>query len=52
MLFPYEDLEGTPRWKVLDHALQDLIDNQDLEETTDRRYLVGYIAQQLRSRLA
>lgn len=42
--YPYKDLEGTSLWVVINEAIQDLVENQDLEENTQRRYIVGYIA--------
>ena len=41
--FPYSEFLNTSVWDVLDQAIQDLIDNQDIEETTDRKLIVGYI---------
>jgi hypothetical protein len=44
---PYSEFEGTRVWSVLSAALDELVGNQDLEETTARRYIVGLIAKRL-----
>jgi hypothetical protein len=44
---PYVAFERTKLWSVLDKAVGDLVANRDLEETTARRYIVGYLAKQL-----
>jgi hypothetical protein len=30
-------------WKILDKAIADLADNGDIEETTQRYYIIGYL---------
>jgi len=42
---PYGELDGTPVWNALDRGISDLVANQDIEELTDRRYIVGYLAE-------
>jgi hypothetical protein len=44
---PYVALEGTPLWRVVDAALGELEANHDLEVTTARAYVVGYLCQRL-----
>jgi len=44
---PYKLLEQHKAWKVADKALKDLVSNGDLEELTDRSYIVGYILKKL-----
>lgn len=44
---PYSRFEGTRIWGTVERALEELVENQDLEETTDRRYIVGYLVQEL-----
>jgi hypothetical protein len=36
-----------PAWGVVDRAVNDLIENDDLEETTVHELIVGYIVWQL-----
>jgi hypothetical protein len=43
----YSEFEGSQVWEVVDQAISDLVENQDLEETTARRYIVGSIVQDL-----
>jgi hypothetical protein len=38
---------GTPVWKLVDKAINDLVENKDLVETTRRDYIVGYICEKL-----
>jgi hypothetical protein len=43
MSHPYEQFENTPLWKVINKGIDDLVENNDLEETTRREYIVGYL---------
>jgi hypothetical protein len=45
MNYPYREFEAMPVWKVVDEAISDLIANQDIKETTARRYIVGYLVE-------
>lgn len=47
MKHPYKELEGTLLWRVVDKAVAELVENQDLEVTTPREYVIGYLAQSL-----
>ncbi len=44
---PYKEYEGTKLWKTIDKAIDDLVENQDLEETTPRSYIVGYLCKKI-----
>jgi len=44
---PYKEFEGTATWKILDHAIQSLVENDDLQERTDRAYIVGSLCKAL-----
>lgn len=44
---PYGNFFGTKTWSVVDKAIQDLVENQDLEELTHRSYIVGYLCKWL-----
>ncbi len=46
---PYKNLERLAARKVLDQALGELVENEDLKETTARRYIVGHLVKQLRA---
>ena len=36
-------LEYTPLWAVINKGIEDLVKNNDIEETTNREYIVGYL---------
>jgi excisionase family DNA binding protein len=44
---PYEPEQKSPYWSVVEGAVQDLVENNDLEVTTYLYYVVGYIVKQL-----
>ncbi len=41
--FPYIEFESTELWSVINQAIEDLVENTDIIETTDRKYIVGYL---------
>ncbi|WP_342599436.1 hypothetical protein MHB48_19155 [Psychrobacillus sp. FSL H8-0483] len=43
MAHPYEIFEGTPLWDVINKGIDDLVENNDIEEMTQREYIVGYL---------
>jgi hypothetical protein len=45
--FPYDLYKETKEWKIVEKAIQDLVENNDIAETTGRDYIVGYICKQL-----
>ncbi len=45
--FPYRTLMNHPAWPVVDEALAELEENDDLELRTARRYVIGSLIQQL-----
>lgn len=42
-----QKFQGTRLWEVVDAALDDLVENQDIQETTRREYIVGYLVKRL-----
>jgi hypothetical protein len=42
--FPYKEFENTVIWNAVNHAVEDLVNNTDIEETTDRRYIKAIYA--------
>jgi hypothetical protein len=40
MSHPYRLFEGTPLWEVINKGINDLVENSDLEETTQREFIV------------
>lgn len=45
--FPYKEYENSELWKVVHRAIGELVENSDIQETTDRTYVVGYICKAL-----
>jgi hypothetical protein len=44
---PYKQYEGEPIWRVVDKAVRELTKNGDIQETTPRKYIVGYLCEKL-----
>jgi hypothetical protein len=44
---PYIEFQTSEIWKVIDHAIADLEENQDIQLTTTREHVVGYICKTL-----
>ncbi|WP_445734767.1 hypothetical protein [Mariniflexile sp.] len=40
---PYQEYEQSDLWKLIDTAIDDLIKNQDIELTTRKEYVTGYL---------
>ena len=47
MAHPYKEFEETQLWSIVNGAVADLEENQDLSLTTGREYVVGYICKKL-----
>jgi hypothetical protein len=43
----YLEFRDYPAWTVVDRAINDLIENQDIDETTVHELIVGYIVKSL-----
>ena len=43
MSHPCERFEGTPLWEAINKGIDDLVKNNDIEETTRKEYIVGYL---------
>ncbi|BBF45456.1 hypothetical protein lbkm_4223 [Lachnospiraceae bacterium KM106-2] len=41
--FPYGKYQNTELWNLVEKAIEDLVENDDLEERTAREYIVGYL---------
>jgi hypothetical protein len=48
---PYENFENTPLWTAFNNSLAELEQNQDIEITTRKELVIGYICKQHRDRL-
>lgn len=44
MSHPYKQFENTRLWNVINKAIEELVENDDIEEKTQREYIVGYIS--------
>lgn len=47
MSHPYKAFEGTALWDTLDAALTELQSNRDIELSTSRELVIGFLCQQL-----
>ena len=47
MSYPYSQFEETPLWKAIDTAIAELERNRDVELTSARMHVIGYLCQQL-----
>ena len=47
MSHPYSQFEQTPLWKAIDSAIAELERNRDVELTTARTHVIGYLCQEL-----
>ncbi|SFD53928.1 MULTISPECIES: hypothetical protein [Bacillaceae] len=43
MSLPYVKFENTPLWNVISKGIDDLVENNDIEETTKREYIVVFL---------
>ncbi|MFF2879185.1 hypothetical protein ACFVR2_23115 [Gottfriedia sp. NPDC057991] len=43
MSHPYVKFENTPLWNVISKGIDDLVENNDIEETTKREYIVVFL---------
>ena len=48
---PYSKFEDTQLWKLVDKTVNDLIENQDIELTTRKEYVIGYICKAISEKL-
>ena len=44
---PYDEYKTTPAWSVVEKALDELVDNQDIVFQTVPDYVIGYIVKKL-----
>ncbi len=47
MEFPYSEYQSSKEWSILEKAINELIENEDIKLTTSPEYVMGYIAKQL-----
>lgn len=46
----YKKYENTPQWHVVNDAIDALVKNGDIQETTNRVYIVGFLCKMLAAR--
>ncbi len=49
MEHPYKEYENTPTWSVVEQAITELVENNDIELQTPIEYVIGYICRNLSS---
>jgi|JI81BgreenRNA_FD_contig_41_2687786_length_1108_multi_1_in_0_out_0_2 hypothetical protein len=50
-IHPYKQYENTHLWELINSAIDDLITNQDIELTTRKEYVIGYLCKVINSDL-
>jgi hypothetical protein len=45
----YSEYKSSKEWKIIEKALKELVDNNDLVITTHQDYVIGYIIKKLRT---
>jgi hypothetical protein len=45
----YDQYKNSPLWKTIEKAIDDLVENQDLKETTSRDLIVGYLVKTIKA---
>lgn len=48
---PYDRYKNTELWNMVSEAIDELVENDDLEERTTHDHIVGYLFQQVSSSL-
>ncbi|WP_214769642.1 hypothetical protein [Exiguobacterium sp. s39] len=51
MRTPYDEYQETALWQIISEAINELIDNDDLEERTTHEHIVGYLYSKLEGRI-
>jgi hypothetical protein len=47
MSSPYEKHKNTSNWRIIEEALNNLVENKDIELTTASDYVIGYLCEKL-----
>lgn len=47
MTHSYSEYENTVLWEKVNQIIEDLVKNEDIQETTAREYIVGYFCKSL-----
>lgn len=51
MKHAYQKYEKTLLWELINKAIDDLVINQDIELTTKKEYVVGYLCKTIKSKI-
>ena len=51
MRTPYDQFQDTALWQVISEAIDELVDNDDLEERTTHEHIVGYLCSKLEGQI-
>ena len=43
----YDQYKNSQEWKIIENAINELIQNQDIQLTTLPQYVIGYITKQV-----
>ncbi|KKS93158.1 MAG: hypothetical protein UV70_C0015G0002 [Parcubacteria group bacterium GW2011_GWA2_43_13] len=46
-MYSYNKFKKTKLWEIMDKGIDDLVNNKDIEENTQRAYIVGYLCKLL-----
>jgi hypothetical protein len=44
---PYDKFKDTEEWQIINKAVQELIENNDIKPLTPNDYIIGFIVKQL-----
>lgn len=44
---PYKESEQTELWRIISQSIDDLEENQDINITTNKEYVIGYICKMI-----
>jgi hypothetical protein len=44
---PYVKYENTPLWSTIEKAVNELVKNQDIDLTTKKEYVIGYLCKKI-----
>lgn len=45
---PYTEYQQTQLWELIEKAVNDLVKNQDIELTTRKEYIIGYLCKSIK----
>lgn len=45
--YPYVKYQSSKLWAVINKAIEELVNNKDIEEKTQRKYIIGYLCEKI-----